>query len=59
MCSGHSGRHTVIVILPNPLLAISTDESAVIKAPYVHPRPPTAPYQIKLFMLLFQQIYQN
>lgn len=33
MCSSHSGRHTVI--LSNPLLAISTDESAVVKAPYV------------------------
>lgn len=40
MCSSHRGRHTVIP--PNPLLAISTDESAAIKAPYVSgPRPPT------------------
>lgn len=41
MCSSHSGRDAVI--LRNPLLAISTDESAVIKAPYAprRPRPPT------------------
>lgn len=40
MCSSHSGRHTVIP--PNPLLAISTDESAAVKAPYVSgARPPT------------------
>lgn len=40
MCSSHSGRHTVIP--RNPLLAISTDESAAIKAPYVSgARPPT------------------
>lgn len=40
MRGSHGGRHTVI--LSNPLLAISTDESAVIKAPYVcGSRPPT------------------
>lgn len=38
MCSSHSGRDAVI--LRNPLLAISTDESAVIKAPYAPPSPP-------------------
>lgn len=35
MCSSHSGRDAVI--LRNPLLAISTDESAVIKTPYAPP----------------------
>lgn len=44
MCSSHSGSRTVILILHNPLLAISTDASARIKAPYVpvcpHPGPP-------------------
>lgn len=62
MCSSRGGRHATIVILCNPLLAISTDESAVIKAPYVSTRdPPLHPHHphhchIQLFMSWLQLI---
>lgn len=62
MCSSRGGRHAAILILCNPLLAISTDESAVIKAPYVSTRDhPHHPHHrdIQLFMSWLQLIERH